>query len=181
MTQAVAHAREVHLRLQEFGIDNDGEFPSGGENSNAAFRQLFDRKFQGERQFFVHGSAWHNTLPSGRLMPDGVVGDPPNYDRALERGENHWAYVSQLNSDSKGNLPIVMDGFSDVPGVYSDNSEERGGVWEGVRAVVVRVDGSSKLAAYGDDLRVYEKVDGMEVDIFSKEYGTESANLLNPW
>ena len=150
--------------------------------SNSAYRQLFDRKFQDERIFFVPGCARHKSLPAGQTKPDNDVGQPPEYAQGLERGENHFGYVSGLNNESPGNLPLVADGFSETVGVYAKDERKKGGVWEGEAAIVVRVDGSAKLEKPGRDLRVYEKrEDGSKVDIFSKQYGTDPGNVLNPW
>ena len=180
-TKALAHARQIHLALHEYAIDYDGAFPKATTNANAAYRQLFDRRFQDERIFFVHGCAWHQGLPSGQTRPDNDVGQPPAYESGLERGENHWAYVSGLNNESPGNLPIVADGFSKKIGVYSEDPMERGGVWDGEVAIVVRIDGSGKMEKIRKDRRVKEKVDRKWIDIFSKEYGTDPTKILNPW
>ena len=172
----------VHLSLHEYAIDHDGAFPmpvSTGD-SNSAFRKLFDRKFQDERIFFVAGSAWHDSLPDGQLRPDNDVGQPPNYIQGLERGENHWAYISGLTNDSKGNLPIVADGFSDVPGVYSDDHDKRGGVWKGKKAIVVRLDGSAKFERPDGKQRIVEKKNGANGDIFSPAYGVAKGSIHNP-
>ena len=167
------------MALQEYAIDNDGRFPEG-QNANEAYRKLFDRKFQDERIFFIPGSAWHEPLPEGQERPDNDVGQPPGYVQGLERGENHWAYQSGLNNGSKGNLPVVMDGFTEEIGIYSDDPKKRGGVWEGEAAIVVRVDGSGKMEKVDGDGRVMEKKDGNGVSIFSKDYGSDPAQLLNP-
>ena len=178
----VAHARQIHLALMEYALDHDGQFPASDTDSNAAFRQLFDDRFQEERIFFVGGSAWHDSLPAGRARPDNEVGDPPEYRKGLEQGENHWAYQSGLNHESQGNLPLIMDGFSDQVGVYANDPAKRGGTWNGKAAVVVRVDGASSMHRYSGDGRVYEPVEaGKVVDIFSSQFGTDPVKLLNPW
>ena len=180
-TKALAHSKQIHLAIAEFAIDEDGIFPTAENDSNQAFRQLFDRKFQDERIFFVPGCAYHKSLPAGQTKPDNDVGQAPNYEQGLERGENHFAYVTGLNNGSKGNLPLIADGFSEQPGVYSDVPQEKGGVWEGEAAIVVRVDGSGKMEKPdGGDLRVYEKKSGQKVDIFGQDYGTDPASVLNP-
>ena len=43
-TKALAHSKQIHLALAEFAIDEDGIFPTADNDSNSAFRQLFDRK-----------------------------------------------------------------------------------------------------------------------------------------
>lgn len=180
-TKALAHSKQIHLALAEFAIDEDGIFPTADNDSNSAFRQLFDRKFQDERIFFVPGCAYHKSLPAGQTKPDNDVGQSPEYAQGLERGENHWAYCGGLNNGSKGNLPIVADGFTSTPGQYSDNPQEVGGVWEGEAAIVVRADGSAKMEKPdGGDLKVYEKKSGQKVDIFGQDYGTDPSSVLNP-
>ncbi|MCB1098730.1 MAG: hypothetical protein KDN22_24370, partial [Verrucomicrobiae bacterium] len=145
------------LRPPQYAIDNDGKFPESSIHSNAAYRQLFDQRFQDERIFFVPGCAWHKAMLDGKTKPDNDVGDPPDYVQGLAVGENHWAYQSGLTNEAQGNLPLVMDGFSDQVGVYSDDPDERGGVWEGEIAIVVRVDGAAKMEKLSPDLRVYER------------------------
>ena len=181
--KALRHAKQVHLALAEFAIDEDGVFPTAEDNANSAYRQLFDRRFRDERIFYVSGCAWHDSLPEGQKKPDQKVGTAPDYAEGLQRGENHWAYVSGLNNGSPGNLPVIADGFSTKPGVYTDDPEKRGGVWEGDHAVVVRVDGSARLEDLSREHRVLEKTaSGGKVDIFSAEYfGGTRAKILNPW
>ncbi|MDA0811205.1 MAG: hypothetical protein O3C21_02270 [Verrucomicrobia bacterium] len=178
-SRATAQAKSLHLALHEYAFDNDGLLPVGTESSNEAFRKLMDRKFQDERIFFVKGSARHDSLPNGQAEPDNIIGDAPGFDRALEHGENHWAYLSGQNTGSKGDLPMIMDGFSGVKGIYAADPKSRGGRWSG-RAIVLRSDGSCKLEPLGADWRVYDSVGGKRVDIFSSDYGTDPAQLLNP-
>jgi hypothetical protein len=42
-------------------------------------------------------------------------------------------------------------------------------------------DGSAKMEKLAADLRVYEKGKGKKLGIFSRDYGTDPAQLLNPW
>jgi hypothetical protein len=179
-TKALAHAKQIHLALAEFALDENGHFPVASDYSNTAFRKLFDQKFQGDRIFFVPECAWHNSLPSGRTRVDNDVGQPPDYAQGLERGENHFAYVSGLDFDSPGHLPLVADGFSETIGVYSDDEDEKGGIWEGEVAIVVRVDGSAKMQKLASDLRVYDDHNGKEIDLFLPA-NLKEGKCLNPW
>ncbi|MDA0813471.1 MAG: hypothetical protein O3C21_13915 [Verrucomicrobia bacterium] len=86
-----------------------------------------------------------------------------------------------MNSESPGILPIVADGFSETPGVYSEDPMTKGGVWEREAAIIVRVDGSAKMEKPdAADFRVYEKRSGQKTDIFSVDYGIDPAQILNP-
>jgi hypothetical protein len=62
-------------------------------------------------------SAWH---AANGMKPLEEIGSPPDYPQALERGENHWAYVTGLRNDSPAHLPIMADGFSETIGVYAE-------------------------------------------------------------
>ena len=176
-TEALAHAKQIHIAVAEHAIDHDGLFPTAEYDSNEAFRQLFNRRFESEMPFYVPGCAWH-----GGRKPDNVIGDPPDYAKALEPGENHWAYVTGLNNGSKGNLPLIADGFTADPGTYCNDPEELGGVWEGEAAIVIRVDGSGKLEKPSEsDGRLSEsRKDGGSVDLFSEDYFRSAPEILNP-
>ena len=121
------------------------------------------------------------TIPTGEGQLEDI-GNPPDYAHALERGENHWAYVSGLRNDSPANLPIIADGFSEQVGVYARSSQEKGGIWKGDKAIVVYLDGSVKMELLDpESLRVMRtKPDGTRADVFSKEWGTDPTKVLNP-
>lgn len=178
--RAMANAKQIHLALSEYAIDYDGIFPIADEDSNSAYRQLFSESFSDERIFYVFGSAWHDSLPSGANGPDGKIGSPPEYFNALEKGENHWAYVEGANNGSKGNQPLVVDGFSETAGVFSLNPLEKGGALHDGNALVIRVDGSAMLRRVSKDGRVYLKRNGQKIDAFSLEAGIDPQNLKNP-
>ncbi|MDA0811204.1 MAG: hypothetical protein O3C21_02265 [Verrucomicrobia bacterium] len=173
--RALAHAKQVHLGLMEYAIDHDYTFPVATSHSNAAFRQLSNPLRPG--YYIVPGSAWCAEYS----QDDKSLWQSSGGMQRLGPGENHWAYASGLTAGSKGNLPIVMDGFSETIGVYVNDPDKRGGVWRQEAAVIVRVDGSSGLEKPGLDGRIYEMKSGWPVDIFSSDYGTDPSQLLNPW
>ncbi|MEZ5301173.1 MAG: type II secretion system protein [Verrucomicrobiales bacterium] len=176
-TKALAHAKQIALALKNYAIDEDGVYPTSDNSANEAFRELFNRNFNSETIFFVAGSAW---TPQ---QPDNEVGDAPDYEQALEGGENHWAYVSGLVDSDKGNLPLVADGFSNQVGQYTDGRRDQGGVWKGEDAIIIRNDGSGAQEKLDADFRVMEdRGSGAPVDIFSAEYfdSDEPPDILNP-
>ena len=115
-------ARGIYLGLLNYAADHNGEFPTATTNSNEAYRKLIPEYLDNEKPFFVAGCAWHQPI-SGKVPED--IGEPPDYAKALERGENHWAYVSGLRDDSPAHLPIIADGFSEQIGVYARSRRER--------------------------------------------------------
>jgi hypothetical protein len=178
-TAAAISARGIYLGLLNYAGDHNGEFPTAKMNSNEAYRKLIPEYIDNEKPFFFTGCAWHSS--NGGRQPEGI-GNPPDYAHALERGENHWAYVSGLRDDSPANLPIIADGFSELIGVYARSSQEKGGFWGGIKAIVVYLDGSVKQEPLDPKtLHVMKsKPDGTRADVFSKEWGTDPTKVFNP-
>jgi hypothetical protein len=179
LSAASSTARGIHMALLNYAADHNGEFPTATTNSNEAYRKLIPGYLDNEKPFFVWGCAWHK--PKDMKQPENV-GEPPDYGQALERGENHWAYVSGHGKDSSSALPIIADGFSEVVGVYTDNPTKKGGVWRGDKAIVVYVDGSVKTEPLDPKtFRVIRPKGGIgKVDIFSREWGTDPGEVFNP-
>lgn len=153
-TRNLSNGKQIALALSLYAGDNDGKFPSyelkDGKpgaapvtNSNTAYAQLFPIYVQNEEIFWDGHSKFCN--PS---HPDNVYDNPlPDTPvETLKHGENCWAYVRGLNNKSPGKVPLVAEGFfSATSHTYSRSTDERGGVWEGKKAVVIRVDMSGAV------------------------------------
>lgn len=167
-----------------YAQDHDGKLPEGVTNANEAFRQLFPEYIEDEKVFFVAKSAWHDAAPNHR--PDGEIGEAPGYAQCLQKGENHWAYVSGLSMQSPATTPVMADGFAEgPPWCYTDDPKKKGGVWKGKRAIVVYAGGALeqiKLSARDDFRVMVTKPDATQkVDLFTREGGLpENAKVLNP-
>ncbi len=152
-TKTLSNGKQIGLGLKLYAGDNDGSFPkfsaydaaSGTFNSgtitdaNQALKQLIPQYVPTEKIFAVKKSAW---TPNS---PDENIGTTPDDVNRLKTGENHFAYITELNDTSNGSFPLIADGFSTVVGVYSKQQTEIGGVWEGKKAIVIRVDQSGKV------------------------------------
>ena len=185
-TAAPLQAAGIAKSIQLYAQDHNGEFPTSGSNSNEAFRELFPDYMEGEKSFFVPNSAWHSAARNKR-GPDDDIGSRPDYAQCLERGENHWAYVSGLNANSPATLPVIADGFvENQPGTYTDDPTKKGGVWKGTKAIVVFIDGSARaipisVKSHFRVLRPDPKT-GKSVDLFTPDGGLpQNARVLNPW
>jgi hypothetical protein len=184
-SQIMAQASSLSKALYHYGEDHEGRFPVGRDGATHAFRELIAGGYlTDETLFFVPGSAWHEEAPLRR--PDNDIGTKPDFAQALERGENHWAYVSGLTTESASNLPLIADGFVEgAPGRYTDDPSKKGGLWKGTKAIVVFVSGSvvSMPLSAEDGFRVLRRrPDGSQEDIFTPEGGLpEAARVLNPW
>ena len=136
ITRATGDARQIFLAVKMYAADHDGAFPGAeASNSNEAFRELFPAYMQAEVNFAVPNS------PVGKRADNKI--DPPS--RALERGENHWAYVAGLNDTSHPMWPLIVD-HTDGSGHYTTRENEPGGTWRGSKAIVIRCDGGAVAA-----------------------------------
>jgi prepilin-type N-terminal cleavage/methylation domain-containing protein len=182
VTTSTLQAGGIYKALMLYANDNDGSFPAADNSSNEGFRLLFPDYVQEEKPFYVPGSAWHDGAKGKK--PDGDIGSKPDYAQALERGENHWAYIGGLNSSSSSQLPIIADGFTESVGQYTDVSNKKGGVWKGTKCIVVYCGGSAtteKLNAK-NNFKPMKTRGGQEVELFSSAYNEEleQNNIKNP-
>jgi prepilin-type N-terminal cleavage/methylation domain-containing protein len=177
--QAATQAKVIHGWLVSYATDHGGSFPEG-DNANMAYRELFKINVGAdEKQFAISGDAYHKPTPKGE--PDGDVGRDPDYVQALETGENAFAYVSGLSSSDTARLPLIANGFSTQPGVWSKNKTDKGGVFQGKYGVVCRVGGSSVAHELKDgEWMVKEKSNGQDVNIFTPGFEDSNFNVLNP-
>lgn len=170
-TAALSNAKQIGLSAKIYASDHDGRYPSkqvdaSGDpgtadvtNSNEAFRQLFPDYNQTEKLFFVGKSSW------SIKQPDEVI----TAEKALEAGENHWAYVINLTDTSKAEVPLIADGFTETEGKYTKAEDQKGGVWKGKKAIVIRADVSGSVEKVDpDELTVTRKVGTTKVSIFDE-------------
>jgi prepilin-type N-terminal cleavage/methylation domain-containing protein len=165
MNAAMQNARQISIALINYAADFEGTFPgvadpdSGDEasNSNDVFRRLFPGYIDAERVFAVAGSAW-GPLADGRIDEQSEV---------LEPGENHWAYIAGLTNTSRSDWPLLVDGTNGEGG-YGSLKTEKGGLWEGSKAIVVRVGGSAELV----------RLKGDPDDRYLPRYGYPEENAL---
>lgn len=176
---AMGNARSIALGLKTYAQDYEGVFPGfeteDGDKistSNDAFRELIPDYIDSERVFMVRRSAWGN-------LADGRITEPE--DR-LEAGENHFAYISGLLDTSISDWPLVVDG-TNGSGTYTKTHGERGGCWEGRKAIVVTVGGSAYVTKMRGDADAryiprygYPEENALEVSA----YMGEMAQLLDP-
>jgi prepilin-type N-terminal cleavage/methylation domain-containing protein len=172
--RAAQDGRQIGLALRGYAQDNQGSYPDGTDitNSNEAFRQLFPAYTQVESNFAVASS------PVGKSADNKI--EPEN--RALERGENHWAYVAGLSDTSHPLWPLVVD-HTDGSGYYGNNESKPGGTWGGSKSVVIRCDGGAvaiKLEGSGAKRFIPRHDDSRKNALQVKEYMGDTPRLLEP-
>ena len=152
--RATSNARQIGIALRMYAGDHSGIFPSytlqNGQpstatvsDSNTAFAQLFPTYIDSETVFWLAKSKFCSTNPPDNYYDVPMLDTPVN---TLESGENEWAYVLGLSDTSSGEVPLLMDGMaSPTAHTYSTDGTQKGGVWGGQSAIVVRVDSSVAL------------------------------------
>ena len=92
----------------------------------------------------------------------------PNKDRKVAKGENVWAYTSNLRQTSSGRLPLVFDS----PVSTGDDPRFSKKTWDG-KILVARLDGSTApMPISGSDRRqgaVYDSIYGERMNLFSPD------------
>jgi prepilin-type N-terminal cleavage/methylation domain-containing protein len=188
-TKALAQAKGIYPALKMFAMDHNGAFPSakdqdessgGGQlqDANDAFANLIPGYLSNESPFGNPASAWSKDANGTIKGPDNNI---ENRNKVLEKGENVYAYVAGLTEVSNSSWPIIADGFEGNPGPVTDPKYtrlegERGGVWKGKVAIVVRNDGSAQAEQIDrNSLKVLRKGSG------NKNLFAEDRNENDPW
>ncbi|HEY5752470.1 MAG TPA: type II secretion system protein [Chthoniobacterales bacterium] len=168
-TKVLANAKQIGLALKLFAGDYDGSYPKFADEINAgttpvgdaneAYANLIPTYVPSEKIFAVKKSAYTPAAPDESFTTVG---------NRLAAGENHFAYVSNLTDTSNPNFPVVADGFSGTVGTYTNVQTDPGGVWEGRKAVVIRVDQSGKVETCNATYQVFGQTGtGTPADIFA--------------
>ena len=139
VTSTLAHLKDIDTALFLYAGDHNDRLPAADKtgraftNSNEAFRALFVEGYlkpDAESVFSVYG---------GPAKVDEVTGAPPDFTRALEPGECHWAMVKGGSYSQSG--PLVWEnsasgGWNPVwdPRLEHDRP---GGTWSGGRVILL--------------------------------------------
>lgn len=192
-TKALAQAKQIGLALKLFAGDNDGVYPRQGvpavlaadpATSNDAFAALFPTYTQSEKIFGNKLSAWQTGAgPDDRydVTYNGTA------TQTLKAGENVYGYMRGLSDASNPSCPLVFDGTKpgDTTGSYDKVPGNKGGVWSGTKAVVIRLDNSGAVENLSINQQVVFKdpVSGADASLLDATANSNlgaSCRLLNP-
>lgn len=147
MIPATQNVKSILTSMTLYSGEYGGLYPEGTEgNSNQALRQLFPDNCDTEKTFWVQGDV---VFCDPKSPPDEDYGEANGEfnGKALEAGENHWAYVSGLSDSNQGSTPILADGFTDGIGAYDDKRH----VWaQPNKAIIGFRDGSANAVKLRD-------------------------------
>lgn len=178
-TKALSNAKQIGTALKLYAVDNNGVYPSytlkdGKQgttpvsDSNTAFAQLVPDYIPSEDIFWLTKSKWCSVTPPDNQMDKDSPDSPV---KTLAAGENEWAYVLGLTDTSNPSFPLIADGFIDggeTSHKYSVDESEKGGVWRGKAAIVIRVDTSGAVA----------KVNSKELTVNGPNGGTKDGDIF---
>lgn len=101
----VGYARQICTALKLYAGDHNGAYPDSAlpdaKSSNEVFRLLIrEGILEDERIFGAKVSPF---------MPDNDIGDAPQYNKALEVGENHWAMAKGLTDKAIATSVVILE------------------------------------------------------------------------
>ena len=159
--RALKYLYQIHQACFAYASGHDQQFPVG-KTSNVAFRQLFIAGLVDDEKLF-----YITEIGNKKELPDGDRGNAASgYAEALEPDECNISYVSGLTTDrDDSKLPLIFAKVSGQDGT--------------IYVIVVRIGGNANIYTTKDGI-VLDKRNGTLMDIFSKEYGTDPANIVLP-
>jgi len=149
-TKDLANAKQIALACKLYAADNDGKYPDKdgtvdppvaltmGSNSNQAFALLIPAYLPTEKLFYLGKSAWSPTAPDEKTTLPA--------DRC-EASTNNFAYEMGMTETSHPSFPLIADApFSGgASAVYKTDQTQKGGIWKGRKAIVIRCDQSGAV------------------------------------
>lgn len=178
MTAGMNNARQVGFALRAFSADSNGAFPQGENSydqpintSNDAFRSLIPAYLDTESIFVVPGS-------KAGPVADNRISSP---SEILERGENHWAYISGLSDTSSSSWPLIVD-HTTGSGYYTNRENTFGGTWKGQKTVVIRTDMGADLSVLRGEgeQRYLPRFNDKTKNALEVDYMGDNVKLLEP-
>ncbi len=166
--QSLSHCRQLVAALRLYAGDHNGAYPdadaSQPKTANRAFRLLIrEGMLDDERIFGAKNSPFY---------PDGDVGDPPHYLKALEPGENHWAMTKSAPEESTLPFPLVFENAvtNTWPPHWNTDTvgkKEPGRTWRGGKILVGFSDSSVQAiqleSTHGTSVPPKRDADGKDV------------------
>jgi prepilin-type N-terminal cleavage/methylation domain-containing protein len=145
LATATHNSKQIVIALKAYAADHHGLYPDARRDNppataNDAFRMLFQNGSIKDERIF--------TSPVSAFQPDGDFGSAPEFEKALEAGENHWCLVKGHSDATDGNAPLVFENpvSTSWPPAWNASMAGRpvdGRAWSGGRIIVARNDGSS--------------------------------------
>jgi prepilin-type N-terminal cleavage/methylation domain-containing protein len=149
-TKDLSNAKQIALACKLYAADNDGKYPdkdgtvdppvalTNSSKSNQAFAILIPNYLPSEKLFYLGKSPW------SPKVPDENTTNPA--DRC-EASTNNFAYEMGMTETSNPSFPLIADApfTGGQTAVYKTDQTQKGGVWKGKKAIVIRCDMSGTV------------------------------------
>ena len=201
-TKDLSNGKQIGLALKQFASDHNGYYPSkipstdyetatdltAANVSNDAFWWLFPNYLQSEDIFTVPGSAW-TPNPADNVLDDAQAANRTETLEGTGGGnggtanpECSYAYVVNLTDTSNPAWPLVADGFSaNTALTYDSNKSNKGGVWEGKKAIVIFCDASGQIMKCDNTTLTVKRADGTNLFATGNPNWLDTTNFtINP-
>lgn len=174
------NCQQILTALKIYAVEHGGKFPdadpSGPTTANQAFRVLIrEGVLDDERVFGAFSGMYH---------PDYNIGDAPEFNEALEPGENHWAMTKGATNKSPALMPLVFEnavsnGWPPRWNVDAARKIVPGRAWKGGKILVGFNDSSVQLINLESSkgTRVGPKKDANGKDVFTR--AADSMEILD--
>lgn len=110
-SSSMYNAHEIIIAMKIYAEDHDGVYPDSkcpeDATSNQVFRELFREEILIDERIF--GARF------SRFVPDGNIGNKPDFTAAVAAGENHWALVAGQGRKTAGYYPLVLEKTPLIP------------------------------------------------------------------
>jgi prepilin-type N-terminal cleavage/methylation domain-containing protein len=137
-TKALSNGKQIGLACKLFAQDHQGDYPKykdpetkQGEaaDANELFGTMFPDYISDEKLFEIAKSAYSK-------KNDGRTGG----GQTLGNEENAWAYLTEMTDTSNGRWPLIVTAPTQGSKTYTNLESEKGGLWRGEYAIVIRCD-----------------------------------------
>ena len=143
-TKALSNGKQIGLACKLFAQDYNGLYPlytdpvkkEGTANDANTILATLIPDYCSDEQIFV--------IAKSEYSKKGADGNTSS-GNALQTGENAWAYVTGLNDTSNSRYPLLANGFTPGGTTYTTDDSQKGGLWRGDYAVVIRCDTSGTI------------------------------------
>jgi len=149
-TKDLSNAKQIALACKLYAADNDGKYPdkdgtvdppaalTTNSKSNQALALLIPNYLPSEKLFYLGKSLWSPNVPDENTT---------NASDRCEASTNNFAYEMGMTETSNPSFPLIADApFSGgQTAVYKTDQTQKGGVWKGKKAIVIRCDMSGTV------------------------------------
>lgn len=166
--KGMSNCRQIQLALNAYASDHEGKYPDAAVahpgHTNELFRKLFVEGYLSDERIFG--------CPLSSSQPDGKIGRAPDFQDAVQPGENHWAMTKGLTTESPREMPLVFESpaVASWPPKWNADAVETsqpGRVWKGAKVIIGFNDGSVNVmpleADKGAAVGLAPKADGSPV------------------